>query len=222
MILSPEQPRSKCVGRVVIAGQCVTARFPEKDETWRLVCKKLLYGWERNRWERTFAADVNCADRAAELAHRLLRAGFIVETTDAIADLVQRVTYAPESFRNVRRYIGGEYADWFCLTWARSEDLYNLATRLPTAHWDGRAVVVSREYHAEVLDFAEAHGFAVSAAAKELAALAQAEQASMLVIAVPPLPKPTPIGDKRPALPAPEFVEIDRELLDDEYDDTAA
>lgn len=222
MILSPETPRSKCIGRVAIAGQCVTARFPEKDETWRAACKKLLYAWGANRWERAFGVGVNLTDRAAELAHRLLRAGFIIETTDAVADLVLSVTYAPESFRNVRRYTVGEYADWFCLTWARSEDLYGLATRLPTAHWDGRAVVISREYCEEVLDFAEAHGFAVSDGAKALAELARQERDSMLVVAVPPLPKPTPIADKRPALPAPEFVEIDRELLDDEYDDAAA
>ncbi len=222
MIVCPETPRSKCVGRVAIVGQCVTARFPEKDETWRFTCKKLLYVWQCNRWERAFAVGVSLVDRAAELTHRLLRSGFIIETTDAVADLALRVAYEPESFRNIRRYTAGEYTDWFCITWARSEDLYGLVTRLPTAHWDGRAVVISREYCEEVLDFAAAHGFAVSDGARALAELARQERDSMLVVAVPPLPKPTPIADKRPALPAPEFVEIDRELLDNEYDDSAA
>lgn len=221
MILSPESPRHKAIGRVAIDGSAVTARFPEKDDLWRATCKKLLYQWEFTRWQRTFGFGANLQHRAAELAHRLLRAGFIVEVDDAVAELVTTVTYAPESFRHVRAYTAGEYAGWFCLTWARSEDMYNLATRLPTAHWDGRAVVVSKEYYEEVVDFAETHGFAVSDGAKSLAERAQKERDGIVILPVPPLPKLPPTTDKRPALPAPEFVEIDRELMDDEYDDTA-
>lgn len=220
MLVSPERPRTKSVGRVWIDGRTVAAKFPEKDDAWRVACKKLLYSWS-GRWERTFAAGVDLRQRAAELVHRLLLAGFIVDVADEVAGLALDASYEPESFRNVRRYMSGEYADWFCVTWARNEDLYGLATRLPGAHWDGRAVVVSREWFVEVLDFAEAHNFAVSDGARELATLAQQERDRMIVVAVPPLPKPAASNEKRPALPAPEFVEIDRELLDDEYDDSA-
>lgn len=220
MLVSPEKPRTKSIGRVWIDGRTVAAKFPEKDDAWRLACKKLLYSWS-GRWERTFATGVDLRQRAAELVHRLLLAGFIVDVADDVARLALDSAYEPESFRSVRRYMAGEYADWFCITWARNEDLYGLATRLPGAHWDGRAVVVSREWFAEVLDFAEVHHFAVSDGARGLAALAQLERDRMIVVAVPPLPKPAATNEKRPALPAPEFVEIDRELLDDEYDDSA-
>lgn len=221
MILSPESPRAKAIGRVAILSDAVTARYPEKDDVWRTTCKKLLYQWEFTRWQRSFGTGANLQHRAAELAHRLLRAGFIVEVDDAIAELVTTVTYEPESFRNVRAYTAGEYAGWFCITWARSEDLYGLATRLPTAHWDGRAVVVSYEYFEEVIDFAAAHGFVLSDAAKKLAEQAQQERDGIVILPVPPLPKLPPATDKRPALPAPEFVEIDRELMDNEYNDSA-
>lgn len=224
MILKPESAKSKTIGRVWLDGaRCVVAaKFPEKHDVWRLVCKKLLYAWSGGQWERTFGASADLNERAAELTHRLLLAGFIVEVPDTVAPLVTTANYTPESFRHVRRYVAGEYADWFCLTWARHEDLYGLATRLPSAHWDGRAVVVSREYFAEVLDFAEVHGFSVSDGAHTLAAIARQEQDSMLIVQVPPLPSVVPVADKRAALAAPEFVEIDRDLLDDEYDDSAA
>lgn len=223
VILKPEgKVVSKCIGRVAIDSDAVTARYPEKDDAWRATCKKLLYAWEFSRWQRRFAAGVNLQHRAAELAHRLLRAGFIVELDDAIAALVVDASYAPESFRDVRAYTAGEYAGWFCITWARNEDLYGLATRLPSAHWDGRAVVVSRECFEEVIDFAETHGFSVSDGARTLAQQAQCERDSIVIVPVPPLPKLPTVTDKRPALPAPEFVEIDRELMDDEYNDSAA
>ena len=222
MLLSPERPRTKSIGRVWIDRPMVAAKFPEKDDTWRATCKRLLYGWEYNRWQRTFADDVDLTQRAAELAHRLLLAGFIVEAPDAVAELVVAASYTPESFRHVKRYVAGEYADWFCITWARNEDLYGLATRLPGAHWDGRAVVVSREWYEEVLDFAEAHGFAVSAAAHNLAEMARQERERTIVIAVLPAPRVPSASTKREVLTAPEFVEVDRELMDDEYDDSAS
>jgi hypothetical protein len=221
MILSLESPRAKAIGRVAILDDAVTARYPEKDDVWRVTCKKLLYQWEFTRWQRSFAAGVNLQHRAAELTHRLLRAGFIVEVEEAVAELVTTATYEPESFRNVRAYTAGEYAGWFCITWARSEDLYGLATRLPSAHWDGRAVVVSHEYFEEVIDFAATHGFVLSDGAKKLAEQEQQERDSIIILPVPPLPKLPPATDKRPSLPAPEFVEIDRELMDDEYNDSA-
>ena len=222
MRVSPERPKSASVGRIWVEGATVCARYPEKDEAWRVACKRLLYGWSFNCWKRTFAEGVDVAERAAELAHRLLLAGFVVEADDAIMQMALAASYTPETFRYVRAYVAGEYAGWFCITWARNEDLYSLATRLPTAHWDGRAVVVSREHYEEVLDFAATHGFLLSDGAKALAQRAQEERDAIIVAAVPPLPKLPPAADKRPVLPAPEFVEIDRELLDDEYDDSAA
>lgn len=222
MILSSKSPRSKVVGRVAIIGDAVTARYPEKDDVWRTTCKKLLYTWEINRWQRRFMPGVNLQHRAAELAHRLLRDGFIIEADDVVAELVTAASYEPESFRNIRAYTQGEYAGWFCITWARSEDLYALATRLPSAHWDGRAVVVCREYYEEVVDFASTHNFLLSDGAKALVEQARQERESIIIVSIPPLPKLPPATDKRPILPAPEFVEIDRELMDDEYDDSAA
>ena len=221
MIIAPTTTRAKSIGHITIAGNVVDARFPEKDEQWRLVCKKFLYTWEVNRWVRKFDRSV-IQHRAAELAHNLLRAGFIVQVDDVIAELIENVSYKPESFRNVRAYTKGEYDGWFVFTWAKTEDLYALVTRLPSAHWDGTAVVVRNEYYEEVLAFAETHGFEVSDAALALAEKARQTNADIIVIDVPPLPKPADASGQRPTLRAPEFVEIDRELVDDEYDNSAA
>lgn len=222
MRVSPEQRKSGSVGRVWVDGATVCAKYPEKDETWRVTCKRLLYGWEVNRWQRTFAAGVDVTARAAELVHRLLLAGFVVDAPESIMQMALAANYTPETFRHVRRYVAGEYADWFCLSWARNEDLYGMTTRLPGAHWDGRAVVVSREHFEEVLDFAEHHGFEVSQAALALAEMARDERDRMVILPIPPLPKTPPASMKRPELPAPAFVDVDRELLDDEYNDDVA
>ena len=55
------------MGRIWVEGAAVCARYPEKDEAWRVVCKRLLYGWSFNCWKRTFADGVDVAERAAEL-----------------------------------------------------------------------------------------------------------------------------------------------------------
>lgn len=221
MIISPERPRTKITGRVTILGDTVIARYPEKDDDWRATCKRLSYIWENGRWQRRFWTSDKIQHRAAELAHHLLNAGFIIELDDIVAQMVTSASYELESFRNVRTYTSGEYAGWFTVTWPKNEDLYGLVTRLPTSHWDGRSVVVRREYFEEVIDFAELHGFTLSAGAKELADKARREQESIVIVDVPPLPKAPAINDQRPKLTAPEFVRIDQELIDDEYDNSA-
>ena len=62
MRVSPEQPKSASVGRVWVEGAAVCARYPEKDEAWRVACKRLLYGWSFNCWKRTFADDEIAAE----------------------------------------------------------------------------------------------------------------------------------------------------------------
>lgn len=225
MILKPESKVvSKCIGRIWVEGNIVSALYPEKDEAWRSTCKRLNYGWIANRWQRTFPDKADKTHRAAELAHRLLVAGFIVEVDDAIAALVIDASYNTENFRVIKKFVAGDYKDWFCIQWGRHEDLYGLATRIPTAHWAGIGVAVSREYFEEVMDFADAHKFFVGDAARQLADIAKRERDSMIVIDVPPLQleRKVQIVDGRPVLTAPDFVEIDRELMDDEYNDTTA
>lgn len=225
VILKPEKNViSKCIGRIWVEGNTVFALYPEKDETWRTTCKRLSYGWIMNRWQRTFPDNANKTHRAAELAHRLLLAGFIVDVADEIAQLVTNASYNTENFRKIKRFVAGDYKDWFCIQWGRHEDLYSLATRIPTAHWTGIGVAVSREYFEEVLDFADAHKFMVGDSARELADMAKRDRDSMVVIDVPPLhlEHKVKVVDGRPVLAAPEFVEIDRELMDDEYNDTTA
>lgn len=222
MIISREAPVTKAIGRITVKGAWVEALLPEKNDVWRSVCKRLLYQWTDRRWCRQFLDRTVAPHRAAELSHQLLRAGFILDVEEEIAQMALDVSYQPESFRNIRRYTLGEYTDWFSITWARNEDLYALATRLPSAHWNGSSVVVSREYYEEVIDFAEAHGFVMSQGANDLAEKARVEAAQMVVVEVPPLPKAVPVNTGRKSLPAPEFVEIDRELMDDEYEHAVA
>lgn len=228
MILRPPTPVSNSIGRVAVAGPVISARFPEKHDAWRTVCRAAGLHWETGRWQRILhhtTPEATVHNRAAELVHRLLLAGFIVEAPDAIAAMATHATYTPESRRNIRTYTAGEYAGWFTLTWMRTEDgnkLYHLATQLPGAHWDGRCVVVSREHYEEVIDFAEIHGFQLSAGARQLAAQAADEIAGALLVEPLPVAESALIDMQIPVLPVPDFVTIDQELIDDEYDDTTA
>lgn len=225
MILSPPKPASKLIARIRAGmnmyGPAIQAVLPERSDDFSAAVKRLGYAWRDRAWTRDFSFDVPLNDRMAELAHAIMLAGYAVEVPDEVGQLVIDEAFALEPVRFVKRLISGEDKDSFLITWrGRDDNAYNLANRLPTARWNGRGMVVRREFFEEILDFAALHGFEVSQGAKELAELAQAERDSAVIVDVRPIKKQAEL--ERPELTVPDYVEIDRELLDDEYDDDVA
>ncbi len=196
IIIRPRQPLTATIAYVRYSAESDAWRmaivFREKRDDFRDVVRACLYSWQSEppAWIRRFALSVNPVHRAAEICHRLLLAGFCVSPPSAPArDLTLDAEYTPES----RRWITAQRADpglgWFVFHWWRSEDCYQNVMRLTAARYVGGAVLVPVEHVDEVLDFANANGFTLTATARELAQRAQAWlNTAMLVDQLPALP----------------------------------
>lgn len=214
-IIRPVQPVCETIARISVSGQTVAVRFPEKRDDFREVVKGYGCLWESPRWERaldSLAGDP--ADRAAELGHRLLAAGFCVVLPSAtIQQMAISGSYAPECRRWILAATGGQYKDHFILRWRYSEDCYAAASRISGSRYVKPDVVVPPEHVEEVLDFAEIERFQLTEAAQALAEQARAWRLSDLVVEVPAL-------DEAQAgslfdFTIPDEVEVDDELADD-------
>lgn len=136
-------------------------------------------------WRRLLNPEMNGQprDRAAELASRLINAGFACDVDEQIAELVRSGTWLPEQKRWVK-FIGGKYH----LHWRGQDDnLYHRALMLPEASWDGstKAVAVPAIYFAEVIGFAEEHEFQFTPKAQESIENSQREYKRMILPEAP-------------------------------------
>jgi len=201
-----------------VGSSMVTALLPDRHESFRVLVRSLGYRWNPDVrvWQRLID-DRNgpSDDRAVELAHRLLTAGFRVCIHDSV--LRRRVAAAefmPEHTRWIMRRGEGKYTGWFAIQWARGEDYYQRAKRLPGSRYDKPYVVVPSSAYESVADFAELYDFRFSAVANQL--LEQAEkavQATRLEKLAKRLEKPKPKDGLREILSTTSG--IPAELLDD-------
>ncbi len=215
----PATPITATVAEIRVAGQTLSVIFPEKREDFRAVVKGLGYAWENGCWQRTigrFAGTVT--DRAAEVGHALLTAGFAVcILDDTIRAAAMAGTYASECTRWVTMQVAGEYAGWFTLTWGRDEDYYAAARRIPGTRYHAPAVVVPPAQFEQWLDFAARYDFALSDAAGQAVATARAAKDAQLVVQPAPRKRARAVvvpGDVPPVLVVPESVDIAPELQD--------
>jgi len=204
--LRPPEPKTETVARIERHERSITITFPEKRDDFREVVKlKLGFRWRNDCWSRPAAIKSIIADELIGYAgHKLLANGFIVMITDP--DMRQAAIDGSIKGRWVVEKKGK-----FALRWERDSDLYSEAKRLTGSRWDKPFVTVPGEHFTEVLDFAEIHDFDISAGAKELAIVAEAEKIASLEVDV----EETPAKKKgRPDLDIP-----DKETIDDEFRD---
>ena len=217
----PENPKTETVAEISISGDTAKIRFPEKrDDFWQIAKKELGYRWD-GVWERKLTTQNGTpADRAAEAGHVLLGAGFIIRIFDeAIREAATTGAYAPEQTRWIMARVADaeKYAGWFVVEWKRPDDFYAAARNLPSSRYDSPSVVVPPEHFEDVLDFAEKYGFSLSPGAQRAADAARAAKESALVARVEPAKKEAFKADTKPlALDAPEGVEVDESLRDDD------
>lgn len=218
--IRPETPVTETVAEIRVHNASVEIIFPEKREDfWQIVKKQLEFQWVGSAWKRTLlASEGTPAARAAEAAHRLLRAGFGVRVFDpAIRQQAIEGTFEPEQTRWVKSGTKGAYAGWFYLQWKGLDpQLYNAARKLKGSKYDKPSVVVPAEQFEEVLDFAALCGFSLSPGARDLVEQARAVRDAALVASPAPLRRealPVP-GEKPAPLSVPESVEVADEFKD--------
>lgn len=212
----PESPKTETVAEIAIDGEAITVAFPEKrDDFWQIIKPGLRFEWAGRHWRRPIPVTAGpIQDRAAEVGHRLLAAGFIVRIYDpAIRASAVAGDFEPERTRWVQRHASGA----FFIRWGKDEDFYQAARKLPRSHYDKPGVTVPAEFFEEVLDFAECHGFTLTAKAREVADQARANKEAAMVAKVAPKPRRAKVtaDTAPPKLDVPESSEIADDLRDE-------
>lgn len=154
---------------ISIREQAVEACFPDRQEKFRELIKSMGYTWDQaaSRWFRAITAFSGPVDeRAVELGHRLLQAGFKVCLQDGVLrERVVSAGYQPERKRWVMKRSGGKYDGWFAIHWTAG-DYYEQARKLPGSRWEKPFVCVPAQAFEAVQDFAQLYGFSISDGAK--------------------------------------------------------
>lgn len=210
-MLRPPEPRTKTIAIITVANATVRVKFPEKLEHFNTLVKALNYRWEWPFWQRQLAARSGTSqDRAAELAARLLEAGYCVEADAAIEQKAIAGDYALEHRRWVLRKIAGLYLDHFVLEWERDSDLYRKALRITGAKYrDGSFLVPGASYE-EVQDFADMHGLKFTQAARDLVDQERAKwQAGLIVDVKARRAEKQPAPDTATPAIAPELMDTE-------------
>jgi hypothetical protein len=216
----PEKPITETVAEIRALEKSVEVHFPEKREDFRQIVRfKLGYGWNGTCWRRNLKPTNGTAhDRAAELGHRLLTAGYPIRLfDDTIRVHAVTGTFEAESKRWIRRRIEGQYKDWLAISWPKSEDFYQAAKRIRGSRYDKPHIVVPPEQFEEVLDFAQMFSFSISEGADEVIEAARRVRASALTASVAPCAKkklPVP-GEKPEPIAVPEGVDVADEFREE-------
>lgn len=198
-------------GAVVIdhSERVVTAAY-RKDEDFRLLVKSLGFSWNPTAryWSKALTDRSGTArERAAELGNKLLAAGFAVRIADPeVRQAAVAGDYEPETFR----WIDARDADFF-ITWARDDDFYAQAKRLPRARYSKPGILVPAAEWEEVQDFAHTHGFRFTPAAQELLD----RQSGAVLVVEPAAPKEPVYDEHDPG----EILQSPAEVLGDLIDD---
>lgn len=214
MILSSQSSVSSTIARVWISGNGLYCSFKEDNETFRKHVKSVELAWsEQHRaWCRTLNIETAGApqDRAAELAARLIDAGFTCEINNEIAEAVRAGTWTPEQKRWVK-YIEKKYHLWWR---GQDENLYHRALMLPEAAWDTgtKSIAVPALYFAEVLGFADEHDFRFTKTAQESIESSRREYQRMILPDVP-APKKIKKAHKEYAYELDKFRDLPRRAL---------
>lgn len=208
--IRPEVERTPIVCEIAVAAPKITLRFPAKREDFRVAVKAIGYTWDGSAWVRIISQRAGTIeDRAAEAANRILALGIPVRCHDeAVRAKAISADFAPEQKRWITAYTSGPNLGKLCITWPHSEDLYRHAKRLPGARYAKPSVAVPPGAWEAIEDFAAAHGFSISDAARAvLDAHRQAHAAALVAkpAAAPKQPKapgamPAPTGEIAPSL----------------------
>ncbi|KHF33405.1 hypothetical protein CM49_04353 [Paenibacillus sp. P1XP2] len=218
-VIRPEKPVSETKAVVTVTENKVEVSYPEKREDLRILMRSMKFVWANPRWERALSTkNGNAVDRAAEIGHRLLGEGFVVQIADKeIRDKAIHGDFVPECTNWVSGRVSGEYVGWLSISWERPDDYYVAAKKIAGSKYYKGSVLVPPEQYEELLDFAEMYGFKLTDRAKEIVEQAKQVKHNALVVNVNPDNKQPVIADGKPKkLNIPEEVEVIAEFRDDD------
>lgn len=207
--VKPESQVTDAVADIDVSASSVAARLPEKNDAFRTVVRELGYRWDSDDRQWVMAVGVTqgtTEDRAAELAHALLGAGFIVACQRAaVRDMAMAGTFEPIYPRWMAMITTGYFKGWVRLV---VRDDLSIAGEVEHLHGrkdfyrEGVWYVRPGQYEA-LLDMADIHGFKLTEGAWGLLKQAQQrDEASLLAQDLPAAPKASakenPVGREVP------------------------
>jgi hypothetical protein len=213
-------PVSQHVAEVTLRGMDLVVRVDAYVPALRSAVVGGHLAWDETarHWCRTLSSTTSGdpIDCAAELAHRLLAAGFLVRLHDPEA----RCRAVAGTFVRwvTRGSATGKYAGWYAIRWRKPDDLYDDARRIGGSRYKDGTVYAPPGSTDEVLDFAERHGFRVSHGALSAAEQHRAALVSgVVVLAKGRLDVSIRVAQADgvpPVLVVPDSAAIDTDLLD--------
>lgn len=179
---------SKGTVAVEVDSSCVCARYP-KDEEFRQIAKGAGYTWDGDRraWVALKSATSEpMADRAADLASRLLLAGFSVCCDDAaVRDMAVSGNFQRHTGRWISLAASGDFKGWLAITVPRDQDVdfYGAARMIRGSKYSSGRVMVPVASHALVEDFASVYDYKLTSGAKD--AIEKYEAETAIAVTVP-------------------------------------
>lgn len=179
---------SKGTAVIEVDEASVCARYP-KDEEFRRIAKSAGYTWDGDRraWVALKSATSEpMADRAADLASRLLLAGFSVCCDDAaVRDMAVSGNFQRHTGRWVSLAASGDFKGWLAITVPRDQDvdLYGAARKIRGSKYSTGRVMVPVASHALVEDFASVYDYKLTNGAKD--AIEKYEAEAAVAVAAP-------------------------------------
>jgi len=210
----PKTPVPVCIGT---DGNIISATFPEAFSPFIAACQERGMKWnaQERRWEREitrWAGPVD--DRLVELGVHLVAVGFVVDApSPVIRERIAAQDYQPEQTRWVLKRTTGHFAGYYQVQWGKNESFARHLRTLPGIKVYDRQAFLPADYYAEVLDFAQTHGFQLSDGALAMAEEARAAYESAYIVGLQKPSADRPSAPVRAELTPDEFG-IDEELLD--------
>lgn len=211
-ILAPEDKKSGTLVTVTYTETQVTVESP-KDPTVIQTVKAAGFRWNDYAWKLDIDVLTGKAgDRAAEIANKLLNAGYQVTVPASIHQAAVSGNYEPRCTRWISRYKDDD--DHVYVSWNRDDDMYDRAKEITGAKWvSRRGMRVPTSSADEIEDFAQLYGFQITDGAKE----AIAEYRKSVTIVAPESGKPAEKKDGEEAIDS--ILQSSREVLEDLKDE---
>lgn len=212
VILAPEEKKSGTLVTVTYTETQVTVESP-KDPTVIQTVKAAGFRWNDYEWKLDI--DVltrKASDRAAEIANKLLNAGYQVTVPASIRQAAVSGNYEPRCTRWISRYKDDD--DHVYVSWNRDDDMYYHAKEITGAKWvSRRGMRVPTSSADEIEDFAQLYGFQITDGAKE----AIAEYRKSVTIVAPESGETAEKKDGKEALD--NILKSSRDVIEDLKDD---
>lgn len=211
-VLSPERKESETMVKVIYTDEEVSVESP-KDTGVIEVAKSCGFRWDGSVWMMKIGATTGSAvDRAAEIANKLLLAGYQVTVPASIRQAAVSGNYEPRCTRWISRY--KDDADHVYVSWDRNDDMYCHAKEITGAKWfSRRGMRVPASSADEIEDFAQLYGFRITDGAKE----AIAKYRKSVTIVTPESGEAVEKKDGKEALD--NILQSSRDVIEDLKDD---